>query len=102
MEMIWQGILAAIHLLITGDPEVIEITLLTLKISGTGTLISLLIGIPFGTFLALKPFPGRRFVLSVVNTGMGLPPVVVGPVSYTHLRAHETGRNLVCRLLLEK
>lgn len=78
MEMIWQGILEAIRLLITGDPEVIEITILTLKVSGTGTLISLLIGIPFGTFLALKSFPGRRFILSVVNVGMGLPPVVVG------------------------
>jgi len=63
MEMIWQGILAAIHLLITGDPGVIEITLLTLRVSGTGTLISLLIGIPFGTLLALKPFPGTSLRL---------------------------------------
>lgn len=78
MEMIWEGIQAAIHLLLTGDPEVLEITFLTLKISCAGTLISLLIGIPLGTLLALKPFPGRRFVLSIVNTGMGLPPVVVG------------------------
>ena len=78
MEMIWQGIKAAIHLLLTGDPEVVAITLLTLKISITGTLISLFIGIPLGTLLALKPFPGRRFALSVINTGMGLPPVVVG------------------------
>lgn len=78
MEMIGQGILAAFRLLITGDPEVLKITLLTLKVSGTATLISLLIGIPLGTLLALKPFPGRRVILSVVNTGMGLPPVVVG------------------------
>ncbi|MDR3584155.1 MAG: ABC transporter permease [Desulfosporosinus sp.] len=78
MDMIWQGIKAALHLLLTGDPEVLDITLLTIKISISGTLISLLIGIPFGTLLALRPFPGRRFVLSIVNAGMGLPPVVVG------------------------
>ena len=78
MDMIWQGILAAIHLLITGDPEVLTITLLTLKVSGIATFISLLIGIPLGTVLGLKTFPGRQFIMSLVNTGMGLPPVVVG------------------------
>ncbi|WP_434510636.1 ABC transporter permease [Desulfitobacterium sp. AusDCA] len=78
MDMIWQGILAAIHLLITGDPEVLTITLLTLKVSGIATLISLVIGIPLGTVLGLKTFPGRQIIMSFVNTGMGLPPVVVG------------------------
>lgn len=78
MELIWQGITAALKLLVTGDAEVIGITLLTLQVSGTATFISLILGIPLGTFLALKQFPGRRFVLSLVNTGMGMPPVVVG------------------------
>lgn len=78
MDLIWQGIVQAIHILFTGDPEVFQITLLTLKVSGTATFISLLIGIPLGTLLALKIFPGRRLVLSLVNTGMGMPPVVVG------------------------
>lgn len=78
MEMIWQGILTAFKLLLAGDPEIIEITLLTLRVSCTGTLISVLIGIPLGTLLALKSFPGRRFLLSLANAGMGLPPVVVG------------------------
>lgn len=78
MDMIGQGILEAFRLLLTGDPEVLEITLLTLKVSGTATLISLLIGLPLGIILALKEFPGRKFILSLVNAGMGLPPVVVG------------------------
>lgn len=64
--------------MLQGDPEVIRITLLTLKVSGTATLISLLIGLPIGVFLALVNFPGRKLVVSAVNTGMGLPPVVVG------------------------
>ncbi|HIE25474.1 MAG TPA: ABC transporter permease subunit [Anaerolineales bacterium] len=59
-------------------PEVLQITILSLQISAIATGISLLIGLPFGTMLALGKFWGRSFFLSVVNTGMGLPPVVVG------------------------
>src|SRR4030095_3139521 len=54
------------------------ITWLSLKISGAATLLSLVVGIPAGTALALTRFPGRGLVVSLVNTGMGLPPVVVG------------------------
>lgn len=78
MDLIWQGIKEAFHLLLTGDPEVIEIVLSTLQVSGSATLISVLIGVPLGTLIALNSFPGRKFVLSLVNTGMGMPPVVVG------------------------
>lgn len=60
------------------NAEVLQITLLSLQISAAATLISLLVGLPLGTLLALGRFPGRAFLLSMVNTGMGLPPVVVG------------------------
>ena len=60
------------------DPEVFQITILSLQISGVATAISLLLGLPLGTLLALGKFPGRSLLLSLVNTGMGLPPVVVG------------------------
>ena len=60
------------------DKEVWQITLLSLQVSGIATALSLLAGMPFGTLLALAKFPGRSFLLSLVNTGMGLPPVVVG------------------------
>jgi tungstate transport system permease protein len=60
------------------NPDVWEITLLSIKVSGLATFISLLIGLPFGTLLALNKFPGRSFLLTMVNTGMALPPVVVG------------------------
>jgi len=60
------------------NPDIWEITLLSLKVSGLATFISLLLGLPFGTLLALGKFPGRSFLLTVVNTGMALPPVVVG------------------------
>ncbi|MFN3307612.1 MAG: ABC transporter permease, partial [Anaerolineales bacterium] len=58
--------------------EVIQITFLSLQVSGAATLISLLIGLPLGTLLGLGNFAGRQLLLSLVNTGMGLPPVVVG------------------------
>lgn len=60
------------------DSEIFQITLLSLYISGISTAISMLIGLPFGSLLALSKFPGRAILLSLVNTGMGLPPVVVG------------------------
>ena len=64
--------------MLLNNPDIWEITLLSLKVSGLATLISLLIGLPFGTLLALGKFPGRSFLLTLVNTGMALPPVVVG------------------------
>jgi tungstate transport system permease protein len=60
------------------DSNIPLITLLSLRVSGVATIISLLIGLPFGTLLALGKFPGRSFLLSLINTGMALPPVVVG------------------------
>jgi len=55
-----------------------EVALLTLQVSVAATLVSLLIGIPLGSVLALSQFPGRNFLVSIANFGMGLPPVVVG------------------------
>jgi tungstate transport system permease protein len=78
MELIWEGIWQALVLLLSGDPEVWEITLLSLQVSGLATAISLVIGLPLGTWLALGQFRGRGLTLSVINTGMALPPVVVG------------------------
>ncbi len=80
MNMIFDGIKQAILLLIHGDPQVMQIALLSLGVSASATAISLALGIPLGSFLGLASFPGRRFVASLVNTGMGLPPVVVGLV----------------------
>jgi tungstate transport system permease protein len=78
MDLIWDGIWNAILLLLQGNPEVWAITLLSLQISLLATGISLLVGLPLGTWLALARFTGRGTLLGVVNTGMALPPVVVG------------------------
>lgn len=80
MDVFWQGLTIAIKLLLTGDREIMEIALLTLKVSGIATVIAVVIGVPLGYFLALTSFPGRNILVSLVNYGMGLPPVVVGLV----------------------
>ena len=78
MEFIWDGIVQAFWLLIRRDPEVMEVLLLTLRVSGTATLVSMCIGVPLGTILGVRRFPARGLLVSLVNTGMGAPPVVVG------------------------
>jgi tungstate transport system permease protein len=78
VDIIVEGIKQAFILLFTLDPEVLGITWLSLKISGSATFLSMFIGVSVGTAIALTQFPGRRLVVSLINTGMGLPPVVVG------------------------
>jgi tungstate transport system permease protein len=78
MELIWQGVAQAIRLILAGDSQVLQITWLSLKVSAAATLLSLIAGIPGGMVLALTRFRGRGLLVALVNTGMGLPPVVVG------------------------
>jgi tungstate transport system permease protein len=78
VDLIWDGLKEGVSLLLRGDPEVLRVSLLSLQVSGLATLTALTLGVPLGAFLAFKAFPGRGLTVSVVNTGMGLPPVVVG------------------------
>jgi len=78
VALIWDGIVTAFALVFGGNAEVWSITWLSLKVSGLATLISLVVGIPLGILLAMTRFPGRSLAVASVNTGMGLPPVVVG------------------------
>jgi tungstate transport system permease protein len=75
-----QGFAEAVRLLGTGDPEVWGIIYRTLAISGVATLLAMITGVPLGYALARARFPGRTGLLALVNTGMGMPPVVVGLV----------------------
>ena len=58
--------------------EIGPIILLTIQVSGTATLLSVIGGVPFGLWLALRDFRGKKLLSSLLNFGMGLPPVVVG------------------------
>lgn len=81
MDLIWDGLRESFWLLLRGDARVWEIMLRSLAVSGLATLISLLVGVPLGMTLALARMPGRTLLLGLVNTGMGLPPVVVGLIT---------------------
>ena len=78
MQSIIQGFVEAMRLLFTGDPSTYEIAVRSLLVSGVALLFALVVGVPIGSVLALTKFPGRRFLVATVNTGMGVPPVVVG------------------------
>ncbi len=78
MDLIWEGLRQALELLLRLDPEVLQITLLSLKVSGIATLLSVVLGLGLALGVALNEFPGKRLVIALMNTGMGLPPVVVG------------------------
>jgi len=78
MDLIWEGIKQAFELLLSGNREVYEIVLLTIKVSGIAVIISMIAGIPVGLAVGLNDFKGKRFVVSIINTGMGLPPVAAG------------------------
>lgn len=82
MEIYWNGIQQAAKLLTSGDPYTYGIIGLSLRVSGISLLIAMLIGIPLGYLIGSRRFYGRGLVTAVVNTGMGLPPVVVGLVVY--------------------
>jgi len=78
MDLVWDGIRRAFLLLVGLDREVMAITWLSFQIAATSTGLALVLGVPLGTLIALTRFPARDLVISLINTGMGLPPVVVG------------------------
>src|ERR687896_2498186 len=79
MDVLWDALKEAFRLLLTGDAQTWEIIGRSLRISLTATALALAIGLPIGAGLAFGRFPGRRAALALVNTGMGVPPVVAGP-----------------------
>ncbi|MHB1443615.1 MAG: ABC transporter permease [Candidatus Humimicrobiaceae bacterium] len=78
MELIWEGIKKAFILIFTGDREIFGILLLTIRVSGIAVIISMILGIPVGLLIGLNNFRGKKFIISIINTGMGLPPVAAG------------------------
>lgn len=82
MNLILQGFDKAFSLILSLDAELFGIIFLSLEVSGLALLVATMLGLPAGAVLGLKKFPGRGLVVSVMNTFMGLPPVVVGLFIY--------------------
>ncbi len=78
MDLIWDGIKEAARLIFTGDAYVYEVALTSLYVSGTATLIAVVIGFGIASLLVFRAPPGRTAALSAFNAGMALPPVAVG------------------------
>jgi tungstate transport system permease protein len=80
VDLIWDGLREAFDLLAHNKRDVYEVAWRSAYVSASATAIALVFGVGAGAVLAFKRFPGRIFALALVNTGMGLPPVVVGLV----------------------
>ena len=85
MNDIVRGLLEAARLVLTLDPDLVEISLLSLRVTLTALVIASAIALPLGTFLAIRRFRFRRTAIALLNALMGLPPVVVGLVLYVLL-----------------
>ena len=82
MHSILYGFIGAGKLILTINPELLSIILLSLQVSGSALVIATVLGLPLGAALAWRRVPLRGLVLSLINTGMGLPPVVAGLFLY--------------------
>ena len=85
MHSIIYGFIGAGKLILTINPELFAIILLSLQVSGSALVIATLLGLPLGAALAWRRVPLRGLVISLLNTGMGLPPVVAGLFLYLFL-----------------
>ena len=82
MDFLGEGLRRAVHLISSADPEVYGIALLTVKVAVVATVIACGLGMPLGFVLASRRFWGRRAALTVVNTALAFPTVVVGLLLY--------------------
>lgn len=85
MEYLWGGIKGAVLLIISWDAEIFRTVLLSLRISLASTLIASLIGIPMGFLISTHEFPLKRPIITIFNTLLSLPTVVVGLFLYSLL-----------------
>jgi len=85
MDFLTDSFLSALLLIWSLDPEMLLIIQVSLKVSGTSTLIASVVGVPAGFFIAFRVFPGKRLLITVLNTLLALPTVVIGLFVYAFL-----------------
>jgi tungstate transport system permease protein len=85
MQDISGALATALHLILQLEPDLVEIVALSLKVSISAVLLATLISIPLGTLLGTYKFRGHGLICGILNTLMGLPPVVVGLALYLFL-----------------
>ena len=85
MQLFSESIQTAFYLIVSGNSDLFEIIMLSIKVSLTSLLGSIVIGLPLGAFLAIHRFRLRSIILSILNALMGMPPVVIGLIVYLYL-----------------
>ncbi|MGA0937698.1 MAG: ABC transporter permease, partial [Sedimenticolaceae bacterium] len=80
--MITEAFSEAFRLISSGDSDLFEILELSIQVGSSSLLISMLLGLPLGTVLAISRFPGKQLAVTTLNSLMGMPPVVVGLLVY--------------------
>jgi tungstate transport system permease protein len=85
MDFLFDSFLSALLLLWSLDPELVEVVSVSLKVSSTSTLIASMVGVPAGFLIAFREFPGKRLLITVLNTLLALPTVVVGLFVYAFI-----------------
>jgi tungstate transport system permease protein len=82
MNQLLKALVEAFQLIIEGDPALWQIVTLSLRVSGIALIISAIVGVPIGAMLGLSRFTGRGLFITLIYTGMGFPPVVIGLLVY--------------------
>jgi len=82
MDLIADSLREAVRLLVQGNRYIIDVVLLSLRVSGVAVLLGVLLGLPVGVLVGLTRFRGRGLVVALIHTGFALPPVVVGLFIY--------------------
>ena len=85
MNDLVRGLAQAVQLILSGDPALLQIILLSLRVTGLALVISTATGVPIGAALGLSRIQARGLITALLYTGMGLPPVVVGLFVYLTL-----------------
>jgi tungstate transport system permease protein len=81
----WDALRQALAILTSGQRYILDVLVLSLRVSGTAVVLGVLLGMPVGIAAALFRFPGRRLLIALLHTGFALPPVVVGLFVYMML-----------------
>lgn len=85
MDLLFDSFRSALLLLFALDRELLDIVGVSLRVSSTSTLLAAIIGLPGGFLIAFNNFPGKRFVITVLNTLLALPTVVIGLLVYSFI-----------------
>ncbi len=85
MDFLFDSFFSALTLIWTRDSDVFAIVGVSLKVSTSSTILASLMGVPLGFIIAFESFPGRRMIITCLNTLLALPTVVIGLFVYAFI-----------------